>query len=97
MLEELSLTSPRFRLYDDTLPMSRQLETALIDVYVEAICFYTRTIHFFRDHPHVLSRQNSWEKFHNDFLRTTMRIKRVSFSRQERGRPYSYDAGRAQI
>ncbi|KAI1654070.1 hypothetical protein F4813DRAFT_399435, partial [Daldinia decipiens] len=78
ILEELSLTLPRFRVYEDTLPMSRQLETALIDVYTEVICFYARTIHFFRDHPHVLLRRNAWEKFHTDFSRTTMRIKRIS-------------------
>ncbi|KAI1215007.1 uncharacterized protein F4807DRAFT_466343 [Annulohypoxylon truncatum] len=78
MLEELSLTLPRFRVYEDTLPMSRQLETALIDVYTEVICFYARTIHFFQDHPHVLLRRNAWEKFHTDFSRTNMRIKRIS-------------------
>ncbi|KAI1802970.1 hypothetical protein F4811DRAFT_554356 [Daldinia bambusicola] len=78
MLEELSLTLPRFRIYEDTLPMSRQLENALIDVYAEVICFYARTIHFFRDHPHVLLRRNAWEKFHGDFSRTAMRIKRIS-------------------
>ncbi|KAI0024434.1 P-loop containing nucleoside triphosphate hydrolase protein [Xylariomycetidae sp. FL0641] len=78
MLEELSLTLPRFRLYEDTLPMNRQLETALVDVYAEVICFYARTIHFFRDHPHVLLRRNAWEKFQSDFSRTTMRIKRIS-------------------
>ncbi|KAI1407008.1 hypothetical protein F5Y13DRAFT_207064 [Hypoxylon sp. FL1857] len=78
MLEELSLTLPRFRVYEDTLPMGRQLETALVDVYTEVICFYARTIHFFRDHPHVLLRRNAWERFHTDFSRTIMRIKRIS-------------------
>jgi hypothetical protein len=78
MLEELSLTLPRFRVYEDTLPMNRQLETALVDVYTEVICFYARTIHFFRDHPHVLLQKNAWEKFRTDFTRTNMRIKRVS-------------------
>ncbi|KAK6952017.1 hypothetical protein Daesc_006543 [Daldinia eschscholtzii] len=77
MLEELSLTLPIFRIYEDTLPMSRQLETALTDD-AEVICFYVRTIHFFRDHPHVLLRRNAWEKFHTDFSRTTMHIKRIS-------------------
>lgn len=51
MLEELSLTLPRFRVYEDTLPMNRQLESALADVYTEVICFYARTIHFFRVLP----------------------------------------------
>ncbi|KAI1106051.1 hypothetical protein F4804DRAFT_69707 [Jackrogersella minutella] len=78
MLEELSLNLPRFRLYEDTPSMSRQLETALIDVCTEVICFYARTIHLFRAHPHALLRRKAWESHHNDLSRTTMRIKRIS-------------------
>lgn len=78
MLEELSLTLPRFRVYEDTLPMNRQFEAALVDVYTEVICFYARAIHFFRDHPHVILRRNAWDKFRTDFSRTTSRIKRIA-------------------
>ncbi|KAI1180884.1 hypothetical protein F4777DRAFT_177094 [Nemania sp. FL0916] len=78
MLEELSLTLRRFRVYEDTLPMNRQLESAIVDVYTEIICFYARTIHFFRDHPHVLLQRHSWEEFRADFSRTNMRFKRIS-------------------
>lgn len=53
MLEELSLTLPRFRAYEQTIPMNNDLETSLLAVYTEVICFYARTIHFFR------SRKNS--------------------------------------
>ena len=78
MLEELSLTLPRFRAYESILPMNRELETALIDVYTEVICFYARAIHFFRTHPHALLRRGAWEEFHKDFGRTIQRIKRLS-------------------
>jgi len=78
MLEELSLTLPRFRTYEDTLPMDRSLETALLDVYTEVICFYARAIHFFRTHPHVLLRRGAWEGFRSDFGRTVRRIKRMA-------------------
>jgi hypothetical protein len=78
MLEELSRTLPRFRLYENTLPMNRELEAALIDVYTEVICFYARAIHFFRTHPHVLVRRGAWDGFQKDFGRTIQRIKRMS-------------------
>ncbi|KAG9242074.1 hypothetical protein BJ878DRAFT_544615 [Calycina marina] len=78
MLEELSLTLPRFKIYENTLPMNRELEAALIDVYTEVICFYARAIHFFRTHPHALLRRGAWEEFHKDFARTVQRIKRMS-------------------
>lgn len=78
MLEELSLTLPRFRTYEDKLPMDRSLETALVDVYTEVICFYARCIHFFRAHPHVLLRRDAWADFRSDFSRTVSRIRRLS-------------------
>ena len=52
MLDEISLSLPRFRTYEETLPMNHNLESALIDVYAEMICVYARTIKFFRHHPH---------------------------------------------
>jgi hypothetical protein len=56
MFEELSMTLPRFRIYEQTLPMDKALETALLDVYTEIICFYARTIHFFqKTNPHATS------------------------------------------
>ncbi|KAJ9144548.1 Tetratricopeptide repeat-containing [Pleurostoma richardsiae] len=78
MLEELSLTLPRFQAYEQTLPLNRQLQHALVDVYCEIICFYARAIHFLRSNPHLVVRKNSWQAFHNDFSRTIMRIKRMS-------------------
>ncbi|RYP46257.1 hypothetical protein DL768_007524 [Monosporascus sp. mg162] len=78
MLEELSLSLPRFQVYEQTLPLNRQLQQALLDVYCETICFYARAIHFLRSNPHLVLRKNAWQTFHNDFSRTIMRIKRMS-------------------
>ena len=52
MLQDLSLSLPRFRSYEETLPMTEGLESALIEVYTEMICFCARTINFFRSYPH---------------------------------------------
>ncbi len=52
MLEELSLSLPRFRAYEQTLPMDEGLESSLLDVYTEMTCFCARTINFFRSNPH---------------------------------------------
>lgn len=78
MLEELSLKLPRFKTYENTLPVDKELESALLDVYTEVICFYARAIRFFRTHPHVLLRRGAWEEFRTDFGRTVRRIKRMS-------------------
>ena len=52
MLDEMSLSLPRFRSYEETLPMNEALESVLVDVYTEMICFCARTINFFRKNPH---------------------------------------------
>jgi NB-ARC domain len=80
MPEELSLTLPRFQVYEHTLPLNRPLQHALVDVYGEIICFYARAIHFLRCNPHLVLRKNAWQSFQNDFSRTIMRIKRMSSS-----------------
>lgn len=52
MLDELSWSLPRFRAYEETLPMNKALESALLDVYTEMICFCARTIGFLRSTTH---------------------------------------------
>lgn len=78
MLEELSLTLPRLRAYENSPLMSRPLETALLDVYTKIICFYARAIHFLRTHPHAFLRREAWDGFRKDFGLTVHRIKRLS-------------------
>lgn len=52
MLDELSLTLPRLKSYEKTVPMGPDLESSLLEIYTEVICFYARTIHFFKSHKH---------------------------------------------
>ncbi|KAI6784643.1 uncharacterized protein J7T54_006689 [Emericellopsis cladophorae] len=80
MLEELSLTLPRLQVYEQTVPLNRSLQQALLDVYSEIICFYARAIHFLRSNPNLVLRKNAWQTFRDDFSRTNMRIKRMSTS-----------------
>lgn len=46
------MSLPKFKAYEESLPMNDGLEKALLDVYVEIICFCARTIRFFRSNPH---------------------------------------------
>lgn len=78
MLEELSVTLPEFRSYEDDLPMAKPLEAALLDLYTEVICFYARTIHFFKSNPHVSLQRKAWGDFQGDFSRTIRSIRRMS-------------------
>jgi len=57
MLEELNLALPRFRRYEETLPLSPELEVALVDVYAEMTCFCARAVKFFRTAPHCKLRK----------------------------------------
>lgn len=66
MLDELSLSLPRFRTYEETLPLTSGLEAALVDVYVELTCFCARVINFFRSNPH--RNQPSIPNFKNPAL-----------------------------
>ncbi|KAI0113624.1 P-loop containing nucleoside triphosphate hydrolase protein [Nemania sp. FL0031] len=78
MIEELSLSLPRFQIYEQTLPLSRQFQQTLVDAYTEIICFYARTIRFLRSHPHLSLRKNEWQSCRDDLSITIKRIKRIS-------------------
>ena len=78
MLEDISLSLPRFQHYEKTLPVDETFERALLDVYSEMICFCARTIKFLRSNPHSMLRRTAWDDRQGDFERTTKRIKRLS-------------------
>lgn len=78
MLEELSFNLPEFRSYERSLPMTPELESSLLELYTQIICFYARTIHFLRDHPHIALQRQTWSDLQNDFGRTLRRIRRMS-------------------
>ncbi len=52
MLEELSMSLPRFRSHENTLPMNEALESSLLAAYTEMTYFCARTLNFFRSNPH---------------------------------------------
>lgn len=60
MLDEMSLALPRFRSYEESLPMTPALERALTDVYAEITCFCARAVRFLRSAPH--------RKYYLDFV-----------------------------
>jgi hypothetical protein len=70
MLEELHRTLPRYKKYEQELPMSKALEDALSNVYTEIIIFCARAITFFRNNPNVGRSRNAWSEFNSGFLRT---------------------------
>ncbi|KAK5630391.1 hypothetical protein RRF57_006106 [Xylaria bambusicola] len=78
MIEELSLSLPRFRVYEKTVPLNRHLQQTLVDAYSEIICFYARTIRFLRNNPHISLRKNEWQTCREDLSITIKRIKRIS-------------------
>lgn len=78
MLEELSLNLPEFRSYEQTLQLSPALESCLLELYTEIICFYARMIHFFKKNPHVALQKQAWSDFETDFRRTLRHITAMS-------------------
>lgn len=78
MLEDLSFNLPEFRSYERTLHMTPALESSLLELYTEIICFYARMIYFFRKNPHVAIQRQAWSDFESDFRRTLRRITRMS-------------------
>ena len=94
MLEDLSLTLPRFRAYEQTIPMNDALETSLFAVYTEVI-FSTHARYTFSElgrmvcgkcslsHSTLLTQvvlllRNAWPELRGDCTRTIQRIKRLS-------------------
>lgn len=69
MLEELSLTLPRLKHYERTVPLDSEMEATLLTVYQEVICFYARSIHFFRSHKHSKCAVPGHTLAHRDYMR----------------------------
>lgn len=78
MLEELSLSLPRFRSYEENLPLNGSFENALVELYLEIICFYARLIRYYKDNPHVPMQHVGWKSFELDFDHTLQRVKTLS-------------------
>ncbi|KAI6840937.1 hypothetical protein KC340_g1632 [Hortaea werneckii] len=78
MLDEMSLALPRFRSYEESLPMTPALERALTDVYAEITCFCARAVRFLRSAPHRFLVRAGWSQFDGDFRKTVKRLRTLS-------------------
>ena len=85
MLEELRRTLPRYRRFEDELPMTKTLEDALCDMYTEIIIFCARMITFFRNNPNIGASRNAWSQFHGDFHITIENLRNYSRKVDEEG------------
>lgn len=78
MLQELSLSLPRLRYYEENLPLDRPFENALVDLYSEIICFYARLIRHYKENPHLPMQHPGWRIFEKDFTSTVRQVKYLS-------------------
>lgn len=85
MLEELRRTLPRYKRFEDELPMTKTLEDALCDMYTEIIIFCARMITFFRNNPNIGASRSAWSHFHGDFHITIENLRNCSRRVDEEG------------
>jgi NB-ARC domain len=85
MLEELRCTLPRYKRFEDELPMTKVLEDALCDMYTEIIIFCARTVTFFRNNPNIGVGGATWLQFSNGFNATLKSLRSRSRRVDEEG------------
>jgi hypothetical protein len=85
MLEELRRTLPRYKRFEDELPMTKTLEDALCDMYTEIIIFCARMITFFRNNPNIGGSRSAWSQFNSDFHVTIENLRKYSRRVDEEG------------
>jgi hypothetical protein len=78
MFEELGCALPRFRKYEQELPMTPTLEDALSATYTEIIVVCAHSIAFFRNNPNVAKSRNAWLTFSSDFSKAISELRRCS-------------------
>ncbi|KAL1965389.1 hypothetical protein VTN77DRAFT_5826 [Rasamsonia byssochlamydoides] len=78
MFEELGRALPRFRKYEQELPMTNTLENALSDVYTEIIVFCAHSITFCRNNPNIARSRHAWSQFSSDFSKAIANLRSYS-------------------
>lgn len=78
MFEELGRALPRFRKYEQELPITKALEEALLATYTKIIVFCAHSIAFFRNNPNITQRRNAWSQFSGDFSKVIADIRHYS-------------------
>jgi hypothetical protein len=78
MFEELGRALPRFRKYEQELPITKALEEALVATYTEIILFCAHSISFFRNNPNIAHSRSAWSRFSNEFPKVMTNIRHYS-------------------
>lgn len=78
MFEELGRALPRFRRYEQELPMTPTLEDALLNTYTEIIVFCAHSIAFFRNNPNINQSRHAWTKFSSNFSKDISNLRHYS-------------------
>ncbi|KAJ5356660.1 Tetratricopeptide-like helical [Penicillium concentricum] len=78
MFEELGRALPRFRKYEQELPITKALEEALVATYTEIILFCAHSIAFFRNNPNIAHSRSAWSRFSNEFPKVMKNIRHYS-------------------
>lgn len=78
MFEELGRALPRFRKYEQELPINKPLEEALLATYTKIIVFCAHSIAFFRNNPNITQSRNAWSRFSSDFPKVIADIRHYS-------------------
>ncbi|KAL2022812.1 hypothetical protein VTK56DRAFT_4628 [Thermocarpiscus australiensis] len=77
-LQGLQHALPRIRKYEEELPMTSDLEKALVDMYSEIIVFCSYAIAFFHNNPNVGRNPNVWAQFSGQCSRVVTKIRKLS-------------------
>ncbi|KAG9240863.1 hypothetical protein BJ878DRAFT_536863 [Calycina marina] len=78
MLKDLEMTLPKYKNYEENLPMTPELEYALCDVYTDIILFCAQAITFFRNNPNFNRSPTIWSRFNGKFQETIKNLQRHS-------------------
>lgn len=78
MLKDLEMTLPKYKHYEQNLPMKPELEGALCDVYTDILLFCAQAITFFRNNPNFDRSPTIWSRFDGRFKRTIANLQHHS-------------------
>lgn len=78
MLKDLETTLPKYKNYEEQLPMTPALEDALCNVYTDIILFCAQAITFFRNNPNFSRSTSIWSHFNRKFLGTISNLQNHS-------------------
>ena len=78
MLGKLESALPRFKKYEEQLPVNDELQDALCKVYSGVIVFCGHSITFFRNNPNFARNNTVMSRFNQEFIKTVNNIEQHS-------------------